>query len=460
MKKILIIAYYFPPLGGGGVQRPLKFCKYIPNFGFKPIVLTSKNGVGPVYDETLLDELNSYKDVKIYRTLSYELGGIKKLLFGQRAKGAGQRAKGKGQSVKREESLEFGVRISERKITVKINKLTKKIQIFLQKIYNALFLIIKKISIPDDKIYWTLPTLFSAIKIIKKENIDLIFITIPPNSSFILGILLKKFTGKKLVVDYRDPWNTPHTRRCLNYLLEKWGLKNCNGIVYAWPGISNILTDLFNNIFSSKKSALIYNGFDEDDYKNISSKNFNKFTIISGGELYDSKNIYFFKIVEELLMEHPEIRNNFQIIILSNYHKWFEDYLKKSTIKDNIISLGILPKKKYLSFVKGANLAVIFSHPKKNGNMAIHGRIFDYLYLKKKVLIIDFKESEIINLAKKVSNAEIYFAEQKKEIKQYLFTIIKNRNNNSELSIVNNKFNLFSRKAQTKNLATFFNNLN
>ncbi|HOK42022.1 MAG TPA: hypothetical protein PLD27_13410, partial [bacterium] len=202
--KILMIAYYFPPLGGGGVPRPLKFCKYLPKFGWQPIVLTSKNGVGPVYDKTLLDELNTYKDVKVYRTLSFELGALKKLLLRQSAK---QLERSEKQNI--DSKIENSRHIIEQKNNTKspntICRFTKRIiTLFFQKIYNLIFIFLKKICIPDDKILWALPSFFAALRIIKKENPDLIFVTIPPYSSFILGALLKKCTGKKLVVDYRD----------------------------------------------------------------------------------------------------------------------------------------------------------------------------------------------------------------------------------------------------------------
>jgi len=445
--KILMIAYYFPPLGGGGVPRPLKFCKYLPEFGWDVVVLTAKNGVGPVYDKTLLDELNSYKNVKVYRTISFELGALKNLF--KKIFFDNSNTKNQSAPIERQEK-------KYREIKTQKKGYLKRI---FSKCYDLLFKLQKFLCVPDDKILWAIPSFFSALRIIKKEKPDMIFVTLPPYSSFILAVLLKKFLGVKLITDYRDPWNTEFDKKGINYLIEKWCLKNCDGYVYAVEQINQWLLKLYN--IRNIQTELITNGYDEDDYKNIEPIKFDKWTMISGGDLYGEENIYFFKILEEFLSENSEIKNNFQLIICSNKQKWFEDYLKHSQIKENIINLGILPKKEYLRYVAGADCACIFTYAYYNtsNQIQLHGRVFDYLVLNKKLLVIgkEEKNNTLLNFLK-MNDFNFIFSgqENKQDIKEKLYFIFRNSNN---LKIENKNIEKYSRKELTKKLNEYLRNI-
>jgi len=327
----------------------------------------------------------------------------------------------------------------------------------LQFCYNIIFKMQKFFLIPDDKILWAIPSFFSALRIIKTEKPDLIFVTIPPYSSFILAALLKKWTDIKLIVDYRDPWNIPNTNNnFLNFKLEKWTLKNCDGITYVVPKIIEILKNNFE--LNKIKSELIYNGYDEDDYKDIEPVEFDKWTMISGGDLYGEENVFFFKILEEFMFENPNIKNNFQLIICSNYHQWFEDYLKNSPIKENIINLGVLPKKDYLKYVKGADAACIFSYAyyqNINYQVQMHGRVFDYLYFNKKLLIIGHKHNNMLYDILNKNEFSFIFGnksdinEIKLLLRQIYFNIKKDQ-------IQNSRLNKFSRSELTNSLTELF----
>jgi len=446
MKKILIIAYYFPPLGGGGIQRPLKFCKHFPDFGFQPVVLTSKNGVGPIYDESLLDELNMYKNIKVYRTLSFEFGGLKKLFLGRKNKQNAEAEKITDLLLDQNPEIDKNHKKRKKK-KVKIN-----FSFFFQLLYNFFFSVQKKVCIPDDKILWALPAFFSAMKIIERENIEYIFVTIPPYSSFVLGALLKFFSKRKLIVDYRDPWNVPEKNKIINYFLEKNCLKAADGIICAVPRIDEFLENQFD--LKKKSRGIVYNGYDADDYKNISFWKFEKYTLISGGDLYGIENIYFFKILEEFLLENKHIKDNFQLLICSNYSDWFEKYLEKSSIKSHIINLGPQPKAEYLKYLKGSNAAVIFAYAdyKTTNHIQVHGRVFDYLFLKKNLLVIGKKNMELTEFLDSYS-FEYEYAEydRKEEVKNALKIMFDKRENPPQQINIGQ----FSRKKLTKKLSEF-----
>jgi hypothetical protein len=148
MKKVLMVAYHYPPIGGGGVFRTLKFTKYLPQFGFRPYVLTVKNSMYTSKDLTLVKEIPP--EVRILKTFSFE----HRLLRASR----------------------------------------------LLNIDPGWFFV------PDVNVGWLPFSVRAGTKIIKQENIDVIYATAPIWTSLLIGCFLKKKTKKPLVVDFRDPW--------------------------------------------------------------------------------------------------------------------------------------------------------------------------------------------------------------------------------------------------------------
>ncbi|GAI89965.1 unnamed protein product, partial [marine sediment metagenome] len=177
MKNVLIVTYYFPPYGGGAVIRIHNFVKYLPKFGFLPIVLTVKE---KYYEKTystptLLDEYS--EKIAINRVNSFEFIGskAKSRIYGIREKTFGDKV------------FTYPVKI-----------------------------LVDKVLVPDGTILWAPHALLHGRKIIRNNGIDIIFSTAPPFSSHIIAYLLHKISGKPFVVDYRDDWIRHRPYRKLN----------------------------------------------------------------------------------------------------------------------------------------------------------------------------------------------------------------------------------------------------
>ena len=232
-------------------------------------------------------------------------------------------------------------------------------------------------------------------------------------------------------------------------------MKNSDKLTYVVPIIKDWLAEQFaiNHI----DFKLIYNGYDEDDYKDIEPIKFDKWTMISGGDLYGQANIYFFKIVEEFLLENPEIKKDFQLVICSNYQKWFDDYLKGTPIKENIINLGVLPKKEYLRYVKGADCACIFAYAdyQNDYQIQLHGRVFDYLVLNKNLFVVGSENSTLFRFLTE-NSIEFEFVEKNdlNNYKKKLNKIYTNKN----FAIRKNDIKFAERKELTKRLSEFISN--
>ena len=161
MYKVLIIAYYFPPMGLSGVQRTLKFAKYMKSFNWDPTVLTASDTGYYAHDNSLLAEAES-ADIRIVRTNGNEINS----------------------------------RLSK-KGTMKMPP--EFIRKMLSRISNTFF-------IPDNKVGWSKKAIITARTLLRDENFDLIFVSAPPFSSINMAVKLKKEFNLPLVIDYRDLW--------------------------------------------------------------------------------------------------------------------------------------------------------------------------------------------------------------------------------------------------------------
>ncbi|MDA8858134.1 glycosyl transferase family 1, partial [Flavobacteriales bacterium] len=172
MKKVLVITYYWPPAGGSGVQRWLKFTKYLPKYDWKPIVYTPENPYFEVQDESLLNDITS--EAEIWKTPIWEPYTLKDKLFG------------KGES-----SQSAGVITNKKSLKNKV----------LNWVRGNVF-------IPDPKINWVKPSVKVLLRKIKEEGIEHIITTGPPHSMHLIGLGLKKaIPNLKWIADFRDPWS-------------------------------------------------------------------------------------------------------------------------------------------------------------------------------------------------------------------------------------------------------------
>ena len=173
MRKILVIAYYWPPAGGPGVQRWLKFVKYLPDFGIEPIVYVPENPSYPLMDEKLIDEVPS--SIKILKQPIKEPYGWASLL-----------------SKKKTKTISSGI-IKEKDPSI---------------IEKVLLWIRGNLFIPDARKFWVKPSISFLAKVIADEGIETIVTTGPPHSLHLIGLGLKKKYNIQWIVDFRDPWTS------------------------------------------------------------------------------------------------------------------------------------------------------------------------------------------------------------------------------------------------------------
>ncbi|MFH1005896.1 MAG: glycosyl transferase family 1, partial [Candidatus Latescibacterota bacterium] len=165
-KSVLIVAYHFPPAGGAGVQRLLKFVKYLPQYGWEPIVVTAKKPSVPCYDPSLLTEIPAECHVMRIPTLEVPYG-------------------------------------QKQKVWQKIAPDGKETRVRAKQIIKH---VAQSIFIPDYQVGWVPFAVNACLKVMKSRSIDVVFISAPPFSNLLVGVILKIITRKKWVADFRDEW--------------------------------------------------------------------------------------------------------------------------------------------------------------------------------------------------------------------------------------------------------------
>ncbi|MCS6987994.1 MAG: glycosyltransferase [Chloroherpetonaceae bacterium] len=278
LKKVLVIAYYFPPMGLSGVQRALKFVKYLPEFGWKPIVLTIAPTAYYAYDETLLNELDM-SVVEVHRSAT-------------------------------------------RDVTRVAANFSKSRQLNLPKapLRRLMSAISQTFFVPDNKIGWKKSALAKASEIIEKQgDIELVFSTAPPFTSHLIALELRKKYQLPVVADFRDPWvenplhfyATPLHRRWHQHLEEKV-LLGADKIV----AVNRLLKEQFLRAYRGKLAhrdiVIIPHGYDPKDFEGLPKTRVNtgKFRLLYSGTLHSSERSPkpFFLGLKKAIEKNPNLR--------------------------------------------------------------------------------------------------------------------------------------------------------
>lgn len=402
-KNILYIAYFFPPLGGSGVQRTLKFIKYLPMYNKLPLVVTVEEGHNFAYDEEMIKEVPD--EVKIYRSNSGEslwlrkqIEGFNKLLISVK----------KNVNSKNQKKIIANENIINKE-KVSNSNMTIKDRIFQYLEYNY--------YVPDTKIRWYKNAIKDIVnRVLKEEKVDLIFSTSYPYTDHLIGLEIKKRTNKPWVVDLRDPWvgnkfiydRYDEKRKAKEIELEAEVIKYADKVINVTEDITNMYIERYPEY--KEKFITITNGFDISDKveENIKSK---KFIINYSGIVVDGQSPeIFLKAVEELILTNSNFKEdllvNFTGSIIDKYTYLFEN----ENIKDNIKINGYKPHDIVLKEMKQSSINLLILPDTEESKGIYSGKIFDYILSEKPILGImplGGVASELIN-SKKIGIAVEY----------------------------------------------------
>ena len=409
MKNVLIISYYWPPSGGPGVQRVLKFCKYLPKFGWRPIVLTVAKGDYPILDSSLGIDL---KDIKVFQAKAFSLHRIFNLFNKEKHIPTFQLSSMENDSI--------FVKVSR---WIRIN-----------------------IIIPDGRIGWYPNAVKVGDGIIKHNKIDAILSSAPPYTAHLIAKRLSLSHNIPWVADFRDPWtdrfyNLENKRLWLTEKIDKYLETNVINIANKRITVSEAISKYYTKPFH-----VIPNGFDEEDFEVNNNNNDNNKVVISYlGTMTKSQNPKcFFKEISNLNQK----QNIYQIDLVGSIHPDIINYIYKHKF-DRFIKL--LPYVKHSEaiqkMVDSSFLLLIIPNTKKNKGI-ITGKIFEYIRSMTKIIMIGPQNSDAAKIIKETSSGKCFSYEDRDSISNYL--------TDGEMSTTKN-FERYSRERLTEDLAKILN---
>jgi glycosyltransferase involved in cell wall biosynthesis len=342
MFKVLIIAYYFPPLGLSGVQRTLKFVKYMPPHGWQPTVITTGNVAYYAHDTSLQNELDKL-DIKVVRTSSFDPNAI---------------------------LANFG--------TVKMPN---------EKIRKLLNIISQTLLIPDNKISWAKKAFNVASEILSKEKFDAIFVSAPPFSAFKMSAKLKKKFDIPLVVDYRDLWYKSYfafyptpLHSFLHKRMEYLSLKVADKVIVTNRKIKEKLLNIYK-FLTFDDVVIIPHGFDPEDFSNIkpTPKTTSKMILTYSGIFleYNSPK-YFLEAFKQIATERPDIASQIELHFVGHLRMENRNLVSKLKLEEFVKDFGYMNHDDAVQKVLSSDVLWFMIGRKRNIDAILPGKMFEY----------------------------------------------------------------------------------
>lgn len=371
-----MIANQFPPMGGSGVQRSVKFVKHLGKFGYCPVVFTRDEKGMTLKDETLLKDIP--KGTEIIRTKAHDFTEWKSVF----------------------------------KIPGKILGL--------------------KVFIPDSAWLWSRLSRKAAVKAIVENDIKIIYTTSAPYSDHLLGLYLKKrFPDITWVVDFRDEWtNNPYTldnphskfRTYKEKKMEREVLLNADALITNTPVMrKNFVT---NNNLSGDNFFVIPNGYDEEDFKDfdLTKPDNSKMTLTYTGALYGRrKPDTFFKALSELISEGKIDGEKICVNLIGNYHKdKLQAQIDSFSLTKQINIIGYVPHNECIKRQLQSDVLILIEGTGRGSDAFYTGKIFEYMNTGRPVLAVLPENGAAADLVRKTKIGRVAHTDDVSQIKNVI----------------------------------------
>lgn len=416
MKKVLIITYYWPPAGGSGVQRWLKFVKYFRNFEIEPVVYTVKNGQYPILDNSLISDVPA--GIEIIKQPIWEPNTLWSLFDKRKTESAG---------FLNPNPTFFGK--------------------ILQYIRANFF-------IPDARKFWIKPSVTYLKSYILNNKIDVIITTGPPHSMHLIGLKLKQQLGVKWVSDFRDPWTDidyfhqlPLTKFALkkHHNLEIEVLKNSDLVLVVGNTMKQNYLKYNSNI------EVVTNGFDGE----VATENKlnDKFLVTHIGLMNADRNSkMLWETIAHLIQEHKGFKNDFKLQLIGKVDQTVKTDILKYQLSNYVEIIDYLPHTEVLQYQKKSQVLLLLVNNVPSAKGIITGKIFEYLMAKRPILAIAPKTGDLAEIIYNSKAGVVVDFDDNTTLKKQLLDMFEQYKNGS-LVVHSTDVNQFHRKALTKKVS-------
>lgn len=433
--NILIINYYWPPSGGSVVQRWLSFCRFLPEYGITPMVLTvdDTKATYPSIDKSLLTDIP--KDLKVFKTDTAELFWLYKGTIG------------KG-------NVPAAAFANESNPT------------FMQKLARF---VRGNLFIPDPRHGWNKYAIEKAKELIEKFDIKVIVTAGPPHSTHLIGLKLKKyFPALKWIADFHDVWTDViyynkfyHTKwaKKKDAAYEREVLETADKVLTVGRGYKEKLLSKSDKI-NPDKIEIITMGYDERCFTYPSNPPKDEFVITYTGTIADYYNPdVFLEALKEAKEKNPYVRYKLRFVgILS---EGIKHKIHELGLSDILNDVGYVSHDDSIKYLMDSTALLLINPVVSNEDMVIPGKIYEYLAAKKPVINITKKSSDLARILSEANAGETFERNMKPELAAYLQDLTNKwkQNPNIDLSSIDNYYQNFSRHTETKQLSDIIKNL-
>lgn len=423
MKKALIITYYWPPAGGSGVQRWLKFVKYFRDFEIEPIVYTVENPNYPIEDQSLLNDIPN-----AIETLTQPIWEPNNLfaVFGKN----------------KTESAGF------------LNPNPSVFGKLLQYVRANYF-------IPDARKYWVKPSVNYLKKYLKNHKVDVVITTGPPHSVHLIGLNLKKQLGIKWIADFRDPWTEidyfhqlPLTKRAIkkHHSLEKEVLTKSDCVLV----VGNTMREKYRKF--NTNVITVTNGFDAviaDDSIELDSK----FSITHIGLMNADRNPkILWEVLSEIIDENKAFLADFEMKLIGKVDPTVVKEIKKYKLANCVKIMDYVSHSKVLEFQKQSQILLLVVNDVPSSKGIITGKIFEYLMAKRPILAIAPVDGDLAEIINRTNSGSVVGFNEKERLKKSILDLYL-KFKKGKLKVDSKEILQFHRRELTKKVSEIINTI-
>lgn len=431
MKRVLIITYYWPPAGGIGVLRCLKFAKYLRDFGWEPIIYTAKNAQYPYLDDENKKDIPD--GIEIIRKSIIEPFNVFKILTGK----------------KKNAPMSNPLVTRDKKPGI---------------LENFMIWLRGNFFIPDARALWIRPSVKYLTKYLRSNPVDAILSNGPPHTNTIIACKLSNKLKIPWLADFQDPWTQVDYYKL--FKITKWAdrihrkmeqtvFKTASKITIASPKWKEDLESI-----GAKNVDVIYWGYDESDFEGLKRTVNNKFTIIHAGIFgLDRLPENLFRVLQELRNDSDEFRNDLVLDFYGMVDFSIKEALIKYELDKNTSFNGTISRSIILKKLMGADLLLLPLNKSDNILGRIPGKLFEYLRSFVPIICLGPNGSDVSNIITELDAGQSFTYETRSTLKQYIQAQHERYKANKVPSTSERDISKYSVKNQTKTLSLFLNEI-
>ena len=430
-KRVLIVTYYWPPCGGVGVLRNLKFTKYLRDFGWEPIIFTAKNPSYPFIDENNLKEIP--EGIQVLKGKIWEPLGLFKKVSGR----------------KKSDPLQ------------NITATTSSKKSFIDKLG---IWVRGNFFIPDARAFWIRPSVKTLSKFLSENHVDAILTDGPPHTNTVIGMRLSQRFNIPWLADFQDPWTQVDYYKLMNIgkradrkhkRLEQEAFRTAKKTTIASPGWKKDLEAI-----GAKNVDVLFYGYDEADFSSFQKKKTTYFKVFHAGLLGNDRNITpFFEAIRELIDEQPEYKELLRLDFAGEVDFSNKEAVRKNQLDEITTFHGMIRRTEVIQHYETSSLLLLPINQAENAKGRIPGKLFECLRVHAPILVFGPNDGDVKSIVEsKKAGISVEYEASKEKIKAYVYQLLEQFKNHQN-PLENVDVSEFSNYEQTRKLAKYLDEI-